>query len=236
MFKNRFSRIGLITAGAIAVAAATVAVSASAAGLNVVPFAASSPSPSPGQAQAKAQAYCNSFVDHLAGSLGKSSQDVRSAMQKAAGQTVDDAVKKGDLTQQQGDALKQKLASGQACSGVLPHLGRGPGHPGAFGPSRDAIVDAAAKSLGISSDELKKDLANGMTLHQVADSKHVSEQQFRDSFIQNITPALDQAVKDGKLTKDQENKALERFKSSPIPFWDHPARKGPRAGSPSPSA
>jgi polyhydroxyalkanoate synthesis regulator phasin len=244
MNRVRIVKLGLVTLLAGGLAAATVFVTASAAGVTGLPFAAS-PAPSngssPGAGKARVAKYCDAFVGHVAGNLGKSSNDVKSAMQKAAGQTIDDAVKGGDLTKAQGDALKQKLANnrGSICAEPLVRAERG-----AFGGFRPAgymkeVEAAAAKSLGISSDELTSDLAKGMTLHQIADSKQISVSDFRNSLITNLTPALDQAVKDGKITKDQETEIINKLKTGPIPLWDRPVNKRPRAGAsqaPTPSS
>lgn len=231
MILSRMPRLALAgaAAGGAAILIGIASVLAFTAGArSQMPVAAASPSPG-----GKAQAYCDKFVDHLAKDLGKSGSDVRNALKKAAGQTLDDAVKAGDLTKEQADNLRGKLGQDQVCSGGLAGLGR---HKGGEGPrlGMDSYRDAAAKALGISSDELKQDLGKGMTLHQIADSKGISESQFRSALIKNLTPVLDQAVKDGKITKDQETKILQRLQSQPLPLWDRTGgRHGPRT---SPSA
>ncbi len=189
--------------------------------------AASSPA-----AGGKAQAYCDKFVGHLAKDLGKSDSDVRNAIKKAANETLDDAVKAGDLTKDQADRLRNRLGSESLCSGRLAGLGRRRGE----GLSQGAYREAAAKALGISSNELQDDLRKGQTLHQIADSKGISESQFRAALIRNLTPTLDQAVKDGKLTKDQQTRVLQGLRSSPLPLWDRADKSRLRLRpSPSPS-
>jgi len=192
---------------------------------NQTPVAASSPA-----AGSKA-AYCDKFVGHLAKDLGKSDSDVRNAIKKAANETLDDAVKAGDLTKDQADRLRNQLGSESLCSGRLAGVGR---RRGGEGLSKGTYRDAAAKALGISSSELQDDLRKGQTLHQIADSRGISESQFRAALIRNLTPTLDQAVKDGKLTKDQETRILQRLQNSPLPLWDR-AEKGRQRPQPSPS-
>jgi len=179
------------------------------------------------QSEATSKAtYCDAFVQHLAKDLGKSESDLRSALRQAAGETIDDAVKAGDLSSQQADQLKAKIGNRAPCAF---HLGR-PGHKrGGFGVLGSAYQDAAAKALGISADELKADLRKGMTLHQIADSKGISEAQFRSALIQNVTPALDAAVKDGRLSANQEKSIIDRLQKGPLPLWDRAERqRGPR--------
>ncbi len=179
----------------------------------------------------KAQAYCDNFVGHLAKDLGKRDADVRNAIKKAANETLDDAAKAGDLTKDQADRLRNQLGSESLCSGRLAGLGR---RRGGEGLSKGAYRDAAAKALGISSNQLQDDLRKGQTLHQIADSRGISESQFRTALIRNLTPTIDQAVKDGKLTKDQEARVLQSLQNSPLPLWDR-ANKGRLRLRPSPS-
>ena len=204
--------VGATVAGAAAIA---IGVGAFAAEGRLQSNAAASPTPS--SQRAKADAYCGRFLSHLAGNLGKSQSEVTAAVGKAVSQTIDDAVSAGDLTKAQADQLKAKLANGSACQG--PWSGRF-GFRHKAGSELPAVLDAAAKSLNLTTAELKADLANGQTLHQIATSRGITEAQFRAALIRNLTPVLDQAVTQGKLTKTQETEILQRLQTGPIPFWD----------------
>jgi hypothetical protein len=197
--------VGVLTAGAVTLAASPKVPA-------VTPTASKTSGPSK---------YCDGFVGHLAGDLGKSQGDVSSAISKAVGQTLADAVKNGDLTQSQADKLKNQLAqSGGACqalSRLRQQFGSGAmRRPGAltFG------LDAAASALKTTTTELKQDIAKGMTLHQIADSKGVTEDQFQASVEASLTQKLDQAVQKGKVTKDQEAKILARADQAISMLWD----------------
>jgi polyhydroxyalkanoate synthesis regulator phasin len=241
MNRKTLLKIAVPGAAGVAVAAAAVGVTAYATGIHTLPLAASSasPSPSPNAKHAKASEYCGDFMSHFAANLGTSTDKVNSAAQKAFQQTIDDAAAKGDISADQATKLKQRAASGNVCSGGLAGLNGGPrpGGPGAglFGQAMDAYVNAAAKELGMQPADLKTDLKNGQTLHQLADQKGISEADFRKGLIANLQPQLDQAVKDGKLSQKQETEVLNRLQSGPLPLWDKPAPRGPRPG-PSPSA
>ncbi len=224
-------------AGALALSGAVVFVTASAAGVSVTPFAAASPAPtpSPGTRAAGRQAFCQDFFDHLASDLGKKPADVWAAGQKALGQTLDDAVKQGKLTQQQADQIKQKAAGTQLCD-ALPGLARhgAGGHEagaGLPGLQRSFIADAA-KALSMAPQDLQSQIRSGRSLMEIAAAKGMNEQQFRDAFAAAVKADLDQQVKSGKLTQQQEDAILNRVKNGPLPFWNgRPA--GPR---PAPSA
>jgi hypothetical protein len=43
--------------------------------------------------------------------------------------------------------------------------------------------------------------------------------------ISTLTPELDKAVTNGKLTKQQEQAILQRLKDGKLPLWDRPAAK-----------
>jgi len=239
----RHLRILGFAAGAVAVSGAAVLVTASAAGLNVG-FRPSSPSTTQTQTtaiseKADATAVCNAFIAHLSTDLGKSQSQVNAAIQKAVGETLADEVKKGDLTQAQADALKQKLASQPPCA--LSGIGR-VGHPGdkpTTGAYMPQLLTAAASALGISETQLKADLANGKSLSQIAAAKNppVTEAQFRASLIAKLKPLLDTAVTNKKLTATQEAAILQRLHTGPIPFWNAPIKHRPTtSASPKPTA
>src|SRR5207244_1332664 len=76
-------------------------------------------------------------------------------------------------------------------------------------------------------EQLKADLAKGMTLHQIADAESppVAEAQFRSRLIANLKPVLDAMVTNKQITSEQEQKILQQLQTGPIPFWDKPMHK-----------
>jgi hypothetical protein len=228
--------------GAVAIAAGAVWITASAAGLNVgfrttasTPSqSAGTPTATAGQQTGKASAVCNDFVSHFASDLGSTQSKVDAAFQKAVGQTLDDEVKNGDITQAQADAIKKKIA-GQAPCALMPSAPKA--HAGSeLGAYKHALLGAAASALGITDQQLTTDLAQGMTLSQIAAAQNppVTEAQFRDRIIAKLTPLLDAAVTNKQLTSAQEQAIIQQLKTGPIPFWDKPmpAPKKPATASP----
>jgi hypothetical protein len=230
--KLRYLRVLGFAAGAVLVAGAAVLVTASAAGLNVG-FRPSSSQPASGAAtsvstKAGASAVCNDFLSHLSSDLGKSQTQVNAAVQKAIGETLADEVKNKDLTQAQADAIKKQLAAQPPCN-LAGNLGPKPA-PRIATPTiatyTSQLVTAAASVLGVSDTQLKTDLASGMTLSQVAAAHNppITEAQFRTQLIAKLTPVLDGAVTNKKLTSTQEQAIIKRLQSDPIPFWSKPMR------------
>jgi uncharacterized protein YidB (DUF937 family) len=233
----RAARIYLAAVGGVAVAGLATVITVAAAS----PSPSPSPSASPGNGTG--QAYCNRFIGHVASNLGKTQDQVKKALTDALDQTLNDAVKNGDLTQKQADAIKSRFGnSSQVCSapvgrGVFPG-GIFPGgrFGGKFGRFGGASLSEYAKALGISQSELQQDLQSGKTVKDVAAAKGMDESAFRSKLAAVVKSDLDQQVKNGNLTQNQENAVLQRIQSGPLPLWDQAPRRGlPGDHRPNPS-
>jgi hypothetical protein len=169
---------------------------------------------------------CSDFVSHFSADLNTSQGAVNGAFQKAIGETLADQVKSGKLTQAQADAVKQRLAGKAPCA-ITGGL-QAPSTGAKVGVYRQALLTAAASALGITDATLKADLRQGMTLSQIAAAQKpaVTEAQFRSRLIANLTPLLDKAVTNKKLTAVQEQAILKRLQAGPIPFWNKPVGTG----------
>lgn len=84
---------------------------------------------------------------------------------------------------------------------------------------RKLLLQAEAKTLGLTAAQLTAALGRGMSLQQLAAAKHFTEAQFRAAFLPNITLQLDMAVADQQLNGDQEQGLLRRLQSGPLPYW-----------------
>jgi hypothetical protein len=238
---NRLANLGRIVglaAGAAVVSGAAVLVTASAAGYSLPFMTPSSQGAGASTASllelpgATPSALCSDFVSHFSADLNKSQADVNAAFQKAIGETLADEVKNGKLTQKQADAIKKRLAGRAPCAiaGTLkPPRGKLAGF-------RPALLSAAASALGITDQALKADLGKGMTLSQIAAAQKVTEAQFRSRLIAKLTPVLDAAVTNKKLTTAQEQAIIKRLQTGPIPLWNKPVRPGKAAATPTPTS
>jgi hypothetical protein len=217
-------RIIGLAVGAAAVSGAAVLVSASAAGFSV-PFLSPSTTAHTGttavvQAAGQPSALCTDFLTHFSADLNSSPAALQAAYQKAVGETLADEVKNGKLTQARADAIKQRLAGKAPCA-ITPKVQPQKG----LGAFRPAMLSAAASALGISDATLKADLANGLTLSQIAVAQHVSEADFRTRLIAKLKPILDAAVTNKQLTPAREQAIIKRLQTGPIPLWNKPAHK-----------
>jgi hypothetical protein len=154
----------------------------------------------------------NAIVDATAKNLGIEPSKLSAALKKALEDRVDAAVAAGRLTKAQGDELKQRIESGDVPFFAGPGGGPGFGHrfggPGEFHKG----LDAAATYLGLTEAQLQSQLQSGKSLAEVAKAQNKSVSGLEDVLVKDVQDKLDQAVKDGRLTKAQEQQMLSGLK------------------------
>jgi ribosomal protein S20 len=145
-------------------------------------------------------------IAQVAQEQGVDVQTVIDAMVADATAHIDQAVQDGKLTADQANERKSNL---QERITKLVNEGKPKGEgPRGHGPK----LDAAAKALGVSTDDLRGQLRDGKTIAQVADDRNVDKQKVIDAMVADATDHIDQAVKDGKLTADQANERKSGLK------------------------
>ncbi|MCI0475428.1 MAG: phage protease [Anaerolineales bacterium] len=148
------------------------------------------------------------YWDALAKKLGVPTDKLQQAMTDARKDALDQAVKQGLLTQTQADQMS-KLGQNRA----------------AFAAGATARLDAAAKTLGMSVDDLKTALRT-KTLLTLAQEKKVDVAKLRTAIADAEKAAIDQAVKDGKLTQAQADELKAKITPENIDlnrqFWGSP--------------
>ena len=213
------SPINMIGIGAAVVSLGLAAAVSTAVAQTATPTPAQSSTPA--QSQAKTN-YQNFFIDRLAADLGTTVDKLKSAMTQARNETVDQAVKDGKLTQQQADRIKSSTSTRP---GFGLGLGFGPGRSG-HGRWGAGFVGGAqeraaiAQVLGMTPQDLNTQLQT-KTLAQLAQGK---EQAVKDAISNAVKARLDQAVKSGKMTQDQENQRLAQVQNIDLSkIGGHPA-------------
>jgi hypothetical protein len=217
-----------------------------------------------------AASYLGLSVDALWTRLrnGDSLADVAKAQNKSVDgleQTLVDDVSKrlgeevqqGDLTEQQKNEILSRIRSrvDEFVRAQLPSAGGrerfggdddGPGF-GRDGPDDGPLasaVDAAAKYLDVSAEQLFNRVRSGDTLAEIAKSKNKSVDGLKDAILGAITTELNQAVQAGDLTESQKQEFLDHIRTNLDDFvngrlrhdrGDRESDDGPRgdAGSPS---
>jgi hypothetical protein len=177
----------------IAGAAAALAVGGAGVGVAATKLATSSPSE-----ESKA------IVNDAAKNLGVEPSKLSAALKKAYEDRIDAAVAAGRLTKEQGDELKQRIESDDFPLLGPPGFGHGPGGPHGFARG----LDAAASYLGLTEAELHSRLESGKTLAELAKAQGKSVDGLKDAMVKTH---LDAAVKAGRLTAAQEQRALNQL-------------------------
>ncbi|MGH2840795.1 MAG: hypothetical protein ACRDKY_08225, partial [Solirubrobacteraceae bacterium] len=140
---------------------------------------------------------------------------------------LDEAVKNGDLTRKQADAIKKAREEsgsvlglggpggprfhGPVGPGFRGRIGPGPGRPHfRKGPGMGLFGDLA-KALGISERELFSRLRKGSSVAAIAKAEGKSLAAVRSSVKAAAKARADKAVKDGDLTRKQADRLLEHL-------------------------
>jgi polyhydroxyalkanoate synthesis regulator phasin len=141
------------------------------------------------------------FLSKVAAKLGISEDKLKSAIDDAQVETIDEAVASGRITQEQADRMKERVAEGDS---LLPFGGPHRGPEGAR-----VLPDAAAQALGITQDELMTELKDGKSLAEVAEAKGMSVDDFKAALLTQVKAQLDSLVADGTLTQAQADRVMQ---------------------------
>ncbi|WP_155892266.1 hypothetical protein [Conexibacter woesei] len=181
-----------------------------------------------------------SILDDAAKRLNVTPDALRSALGAAEDAQLDQQVRDGRLTQAQADAIKRRRADsgevlGPGAAGG-PAGPRGPGmmHPGfglGFKAGPGGALDGAATALGLSRDDLLKQLRAGRSIADIARAQGKSLDDVKTAITAAVTKELDQQVSDRKLTADQETKILGELRDHLDDLVNN-TRPSPPAGAP----
>jgi len=179
----------------------------------------------------------NAIIADAAGRLNIAPGALSSALQKALDDQIDADVAAGRLTQAQGDALKAKVDAGSVplVGGLGGGFGRGFGFGHGFGMFR-AGLGTVTSFLGITADQLRTELQSGRSLAQIAQEHGKTADDLVSALVAAAKTRLDQAVKDGRLSSDQETTMLGKLQTAiqnlvnrtPPTGWG--SQNGPRQG------
>jgi hypothetical protein len=149
------------------------------------------------------------IIDDAAAELGVEPDALRGALEKALQNRVDEAVKAGRLTEEQGEALKERIDSGEAplIFGGYGLHGLAPGPLGGFGHIVE--LEGAASYLGLSETEVRAELREGKSLAEIAKAEGKSVDGLVQALLVDAREKLDRAVDEGRLTDAQADELRE---------------------------
>jgi hypothetical protein len=155
------------------------------------------------------------FLNDVAKRLHVSPEQLKSAFQGAALDELKAAVKAGNLTQAQANAIEKRVREGGPPPlpffhrGLLPGRGLVPFRPffvlGPFG--------GAVQYIGVAPGELFKQLASGKSLAQIARAHGKSVSGLESAMVAAERSRLDRARQNGLLTSSQEQRLLSRLRA-----------------------
>ena len=85
---------------------------------------------------------------------------------------------------------------------------------------RAAVIESEADVLGITPQDLAKDLRSGQKVSDLAKDKGITQEQFETRLAANLKPRLETLVADKVITQAQADKILDRISKGRIPFWN----------------
>ncbi|MGH8993700.1 MAG: hypothetical protein ACRDZ7_19485 [Acidimicrobiia bacterium] len=113
-------------------------------------------------------------------------------------------VEKGTITQEQADAVIAALDAAKPAKGFL-HGPKGHGFGrGVLG----AGLDVAAKTVGVTPEELRTALRDGKSVADVAKDKGVDPAKVVDALVAEVKTRLDESVAAGRITRAQADEKL----------------------------
>jgi hypothetical protein len=186
---------------------------------------AQTPSPKPAE----------QFLEALAGKLGKTPAEVRSAVVAVQKERVAADLAAGRITQEQANRLNQRIDQANGLGAFHPRPGVKPGPKGKPAAGVKAPVGGAelATFLGVQPPELRQALASGKSLAAFAQEKGKSRDDLKAFLTTQHRTQLSAAVTAGRITQAQADQRLTQFTSQLDRLIDRSApakpKRGPRA-------
>ncbi len=175
------------------------------------------------------QAQSDAFLTALAGRLGKTVDELKTALQDTNLEFLDKALADSKITQEQHDKIKEAITSGRIQGfGIGRGFGdmgdHGKGMPFGKGPrgigggdilgQLMGMGDSVAKAAGVEdAAALRAELQSGKSLAEIAVAHGKSTDDLKAALKTEAGRLLATAVTSGKLTQTQADTILEQFKS-----------------------
>ncbi len=157
----------------------------------------------------------------LAIEQGLTVAEFESKMEAARTAAIDAALAAGDITQEQADEMKARIAEGKT-------NGKG---PKGDSPIHEYIQSALAEAFGVTVEELQALQDEGLTLKDLAIEQNLTVEAFQEKMETARTTAIDNALADGVITKEQAE-WLREHKPGSHPGGHPGGRPGGRPGKP----
>jgi len=172
-------------------------------------------------------------LDQIVETQGLTMEEFQAAMQAAKIAQINQAVADGELTQEQADAMIERIENGDGPG--RGGRGNGPKHrgPQAGGErgergERGAVV---AEVLGMTAEELQAAREAGQKLNEIVEAQGLTMEEFQAAMQAAKIAQINQAVVDGELTQEQADAMIERIENgNDGPGRGERGRGGPGGG------
>ncbi len=144
------------------------------------------------------------LLARVADKLGITEAELKTAIQDAELETIDEAVAEGRLTDERAARLRERVEEGGHLFARRPHHHLAP----------RLIVSSAVQVLGIETTDLVAELKAGKSLADVAEAQRMPVEDFTPALLTEIRTQLDALVAEGKLTADRAAEVFQHFEEN----------------------
>jgi hypothetical protein len=156
------------------------------------------------------------FQAAVAEKLGVTTQELQDAYKEASLERLDAAVAAGRITEEEADAIRKGIESGDFLGpsgfGFGPGFGLDVHVEG--GPGAGMRLESAADYLGLTEAQLHERLRDGQTLAEIAKAEGKSVEGLKQALLGPAKDKLDSAVQKGEITSAQRAEILEKLESA----------------------
>ena len=153
------------------------------------------------------------IINDAAARLHVTPAQLTSALKQALIDRIEAAVKAGQLTQAQADAIKQRIEQSNGLPLPFGPFFGGPGMHGLEMRPHLFLLHGVASYLGLSDSQLLQQLRSGKTLKQIATAHGKSAAGLENAILSGLRTRLDAAVAEGRITRSQERELLSRLRA-----------------------
>lgn len=146
-------------------------------------------------------------MEEILEAQGLTAEEFQAAKQAAMIAAVNQAVADGELTQEEADALIERIENGGKGHGNRGHGNKGKSN-WLTGEEKQALK---ADVLGMSVEDLAAAKEAGQSLSEIAEAQGMTLEEFKADLDAALIVVVDQAVADGELTQEQADRIIEKI-------------------------
>ncbi len=142
----------------------------------------------------------HNFIAKFSANLGVEQEKVSKALEETRKQLLNEAVKSGEITQEQADEMATQPIEEFRLGGM--HEKRYGGH---------LMGKDAEKILGITREQLKTEIEAGKDWEQILKDHGLTVEQYQQKMMEHRKTELRQKVSEGRITQKQADSIIEKM-------------------------